>query len=343
LNLLITGGCGYIGSLLIRQLPLAFNDRIRVTILDNLSSGKEQVLANLTSKADYRFMRGDVLKKEDLLKAVKNNDIVIHLAAVTGAGDSFDMPSLYNQVNYEGTKNVLEICVEQGIERIIYASTCNVYGGKREETKLTEESPIIPPNPYAESKYKGELDCLKYFKKLRLPVVCLRFATNYGWAPGIRFNLAINLFTFKAIIGEKIVIFNSGEDWRPYVHVKDTVNAIIMAIKSPEDVAVGEVFNVGSNKENYQANQIAQLVKENIAEDVNVVHSKTNKPHFSYMVDFSKIKKKLGFETNYSVIDGIREIAEKFKQLYANNKSRVPMLKVNTKHSEDKDAFKTSP
>lgn len=336
MNFLITGGCGYIGSLLIRKLPFAFDERINISILDNLTYKNENMLANLPSKADYRFIRGDVLKKEDLKKALSKKDIVIHLAAITGAGDSFNMPSLYNKVNYEGTKNVLETCLEQGIVRLIYASTCNIYGGKIKDTNLNEESPINPPNPYAESKYKGELECHKNYKNYGLPVTCLRFATNYGWSPGIRFNLAINLFTFKALIGEKLTIFDTGEDWRPYIHVKDTVRAIIKAIQAPEDVVIGEVFNVGSTEENYQINQIAKLVQENVKKDVEIVHIQNNSQHFSYRVDFSKIKKKLEFTISRSVVDGIREIAEKFKQLYSIEKPSVSFLKTNDHQSEQK-------
>ena len=334
MNLLITGGCGYIGSLLIRKLPFAFTDKIDITVFDNLSSGREYMLANLPSKAKYRFFRGDVLKKQDLLKAMENKDIVIHLAAITGVCDSFNMPDLFMKVNYEGTKNVVETCLEQGIGRLIYASTCNVYGGKRENKVLNEKSPITPPNPYADSKYKGELECRKYHKDYKLPVTCLRFATNYGWSPGIRFNLAINLFTFKAVIGEKIKIFDTGEDWRPYIHVQDTVRAITAAIKAPEDVAIGEVFNVGSNEENYKVNQVAQLVKENVENDVDIVHIEKEGLHFSYKVEFSKIKQKLGFHTRFSVVDGIKELAEKFKQLFNNSKMLVPNLTSESRHYE---------
>ena len=326
MNILITGGCGYIGSLLIRKLPFAFDEKIEVTIFDNLSSGKEKVLANLPSKSSYRFIRGDILKKEDLRNALDGIDNVIHLAAVTGAVDSFSMPDLYMQVNFEGTKNVVATCLEKGIDQLIYASTCNVYGGKRVNKKLNEASLVKPPNPYAISKHEGELECLKYYRKYKLPVTCLRFATNHGWAPGIRFNLAINLFAFKAIIGEKITIFNSGEDWRPYIHVQDTVRAIISTIKAPEDVKIGEVFNVGTNSENYMVNQVAQIVQENVENDVEVVHIETDCPHFSYMVDFSKIKQKLGFNTNFSVAEGVRELAEKFKQLNANFNTLVTPL-----------------
>ena len=318
MNFLITGGCGYIGSLLIRKLPFAFDEKIKVTILDNFYSGKENVLANLSSKAKYKFIKGDIRKKEDLQKALNKTDVVVHLAAITGAHDSSSISDLFMQVNYEGTKNLLETCSEQGIDRLIYASSCYIFGGKSEKMKLIEDSPINPPNPYAKSKYKGELECLKFHNKKNLPVTCLRLATNYGWSPGIRFNLIVNLFTFKALIGENIPVFGSGEDWRPFIHVQDTVRAVILTIKAPGDVVDGEVFNVGSNKENYRINQIARMVKKTVASDVEIVHINKDVQNCSYNVDFSKIKQKLGFNTNFSVVDGINEIAKKFKQLLYN-------------------------
>ncbi|KXH74453.1 MAG: hypothetical protein AM326_00195 [Candidatus Thorarchaeota archaeon SMTZ-45] len=315
MNFLITGGCGYIGSLLIRKLPFAFNEKTNVTILDNLSSGKEYVLANLPSKAKYKFIKGDIRKKEDLQKALDKTDVVIHLAALTGSNNSFNLQDLFRQVNYEGTKALMETCLKHGVERVIYASSCNIYGGKLEKTKITEQSAINPPNPYAKSKYNGELECLKYFRKNKLPVTCLRLATNYGWSPGIRFNLTINLFTFKALIGDNIPVFGSGDDWRPFIHVQDTVRAIIMTIKAPEDVVNGEIFNVGSNEENYRINQIAEMVKDAVVNDVEIVYIRKDDPPCTYNVDFSKIKSILGFDANFSVLDGIKEIADRFQQL----------------------------
>lgn len=195
-SVLVTGGCGYIGSALVPQL-LADERVDDVVVLDSLSSGSPANLAG-SIRDDLRFRRGDVREYGAVEDAVRSVDAVIHLAAITGAASTHDRKAETFAVNRDGTENVLTAAGKFDVENVVVASSCNNYG-RAASTDIDEETEQNPLNPYAESKVASEELLAEAVEKYDLDGTALRMSTNYGWSPGVRFNLVVNHFVFRGL------------------------------------------------------------------------------------------------------------------------------------------------
>lgn len=306
MNILITGGAGYIGSQLLRAL--AEDTQVdRVRILDNMQDEKFQSLMNLPGGHHYDFVLGDVRNEDDVRRAVGDDtDTVIHLAALTNATLSFDRRDDTELTNYVGTQNVVR-AVQQAphVTRLIYASTTSVYGPT--SGTVNEESPCNPASPYGEFKLKGERDTLSLATLTdgRVKPTALRFATVYGNSPGLRVHTVVNIFAFRAAVGIPLEVFGSGEQKRPFIHVNDVARAVAFCLQEPR--TEGESFNVVG--ENASVNDILALIEPRFPR-MQVRH--TNKEilnQISYEVDSSKLAA-LGFAPVLTLRDGIEEFAQ---------------------------------
>ena len=310
----MTGGCGYIGSALVPQL-LDDTRVAEVVVLDSLTSGSPANLAGSVSE-DLVFRRGDVREYGDVESAMRGVDTVIHLAAITGAASTHDRREETFAVNRDGTENVLTAAGKFDVESVVLASSCNNYG-RAASTDIDEETPQNPLNPYAESKVAAEELLSEAVEEYGIDGTALRMSTNYGWSPGVRFNLVVNHFVFRGLTNRPLTVYGDGSNWRPFIHVRDAARAYAQAALEPEAWAQ-QVYNVGSNNANYRIAEIAEIVREELDRELDVTYLEDEHPGPSYHVNFDRLAE-TGFEPEWTIRDGIRDIVSELGSKQAVN------------------------
>jgi UDP-glucose 4-epimerase len=236
-KILITGGCGYLGSQLIRDL--CANPDLSIRILDNMQAKNYPALMDLGGDGGVHFIEGDILDPAVMAYALEGIDLVIHLAAIVQTPMSFENPTWVEQVNHWGTANLVESCLNAGVKRFIYASSSAVYGPGG---PFVEGDICRPFGAYAQSKYKAERSVLAAVDRSLEPAV-LRFGTIFGYAPSVRFEAVANRFAYLAGSKRSLVVFGQGDQVRPFVHVRDASAATLFCMSNFE-VFTGQVFNV---------------------------------------------------------------------------------------------------
>jgi nucleoside-diphosphate-sugar epimerase len=303
-RVLVTGGCGYIGSALVPRL--LDDERVsEVVILDSLANGSPAHLAGCVGdRLDFR--RGDVRDYGAVESATRGVDAVIHLAAITGAASTHDRREETFAVNRDGTENVLTAAGKFDVDSVVVASSCNNYGraASRDIDETTEQNPL---NPYAESKVACERLLDEAVDAYGFDATALRMSTNYGWSPGVRFNLVVNHFVFRGLTDRPLTVYGDGSNWRPFIHVRDAARAYLDAALDP-DAWPQRVYNVGSNEGNYRIAEIAEIVREELDRDLDVTYLEDEQPGPSYHVNFDRLAE-TGFETEWTLREGIRDIA----------------------------------
>jgi len=306
-SILITGGCGYLGSQLIRDLVSDAAGNFRIRILDNMQEKNYQALMNLKGERVYQFIEGDILDPAVVEVALEDIDIVIHLAAIVQTPMSFENQTWVNQVNNWGTAGLIEACLDAGVKKFIYASSTAVYGPGG---PFMENDVCRPFGPYAQSKYKAEKYVLSAIDRGLVPVV-LRFGTMFGYAPSVRFDAVANRFAYLAGSKRPLVVFGQGDQVRPFVHICDASSAVQFCMNKFSQFT-GQVFNVvGMNA------SILDLVKavQFSLPDVGVRFTEQDVlTHLSINVSNEKFIKQ-GWQPKFSLEDGLRELIMKFSSL----------------------------
>ncbi len=306
-TVLITGGCGFIGTNLVKYLA-GKADRIR--ILDNLSVGKEENLRQLQSQ-DSRLLAvdlviGDIRNPSEVNQAVKGADAVIHLAAHTSVVDSLEKPAEDWEINVSGTFNVLEACRQNGVARFILASSNAVIG---EQPPPIDESKIPRPlSPYGAAKLTGEAFCSCYYHSFGLKTVSLRFANCYG--PYSDHKTSVITKFFKLVKeGKSLTIYGDGNQTRDFVHSSDIARALYLALMA--DMAVyGDVFQVATGVET-RLNELVGIIKEMASGNLQVIYEAERKGEIKRNYsDIAKARRVLGFEPTVELRDGLRELWE---------------------------------
>jgi len=309
LRVLVTGGCGYIGSALVPQL--LDDDRVgEVVVFDSLASGSPANLAGAVTDS-LSFRRGDIREYGDVESATRGVDAVIHLAAITGAASTHDRREETLAVNRGGTENVLTAAGKFGVDTVVLASSCNNYG-RAATTDIDEETEQNPLNPYAESKVAAENALADAVEKYGIDGTAVRMSTNYGWAPGIRFNLVVNHFVFRGLTGRPLTVYGDGSNWRPFIHVEDAARAYAEAALEP-DAWPQMTYNVGSAAENYRIAEIAEVVSEELDCDIDITYLEDEHPGPSYHVNFDRLAE-TGFEPAWTLREGVRDIANHLRR-----------------------------
>lgn len=304
----ITGGAGYIGSLLTSELLRA---SWRVTVLDSLLFGGESLVPFL-SHPNFHFVKADVTDPRAVKDSLKGDwakpEAVIHLAAIVGfpACQAVGKQAAW-KYNVEATKMVFEQASALGAERFVFASSYSNYGLSPDGKPVTEESPLNPQSLYAETKIAAEEYLLGQKDAPAAPLL-FRFATLYGISPRTRFDLIVNQFVLEAFTKRELIIYQRGYS-RSFVHVRDTVRGILLGLDAPEAKTRGQVYNLGADNGNYTKDQIVNLVlvrmPETVVEYKNLTFGGDMR---DITVSFEKIRRELRFETALTVDDGIREL-----------------------------------
>jgi nucleoside-diphosphate-sugar epimerase len=300
---LITGGAGYIGA----ELATALLDAGReVRVLDSLLHGQEEIAEMLRERgADVRI--GDVRDEAARRSAVEGAGAIVHLAAIVGDPACARDPELARETNVEATRTLVADAAEAGVAHLIFASTCSNYGRMADpETPVDEEAPLAPVSLYAEQKVEIEKMLLENGSGPTAPT-CLRFATVYGAAARMRFDLTVNEFTRELWADRDLEVFGE-QFWRPYVHVRDAARGILTALEAGPSEVGGDVFNVGHSDENYRKLDLVEVISAEVPRG-NVSYVHRDEDPRDYKVSFAKIHERLGFEPQMRVPDGVREIA----------------------------------
>ena len=307
-HILITGGAGYIGSLLTSELlRLGY----RVTTLDSLLFGGEAIVPFL-HHPNFHFVKTDVTEPRAVKDALKDGwqkpDAVIHLAAIVGfpacqAGGK----QVAWKYNVDSTKMVYEQATDLGVERFVFASTYSNYGLSQDGKPVTEESPLNPQSLYAETKIAAEEFLLSQKDSPTAPLL-FRFATLYGLSPRTRFDLIVNQFVLEAFTKRVLVIYQRGYS-RSFVHIRDVARGVIMGLEAEQSKIRGQIFNLGTDNGNYSKDDIVTLVRKRMPEvEVEYKDLTFGGDMRDITVSFAKIKSVLGFDTTLDVDDGIREL-----------------------------------
>jgi len=301
---LITGGAGYVGSVLTNKLVTKNFD---IKVIDSLVFGDDGI-SDLKQNKKIEFFNIDIRETEKMKEILKNVDCVVHLAAIVGEPLCKKIPEAAKQINEFATKNLVLLCKKYNVKRFIFASTCSNYGSSLE--MVDETSSVQPLSLYSECKVNSENYILKINNE-KFETCVLRFATAHGLSPRMRFDLLLQEFLRDSLIDGKISIF--GEDfWRPLVHVEDMSDACISVIEAPSKLIAGQVFNVGSNEENYTKKQLAESIQKFVKNtEIEIVKSKNDVRN--YKVSFEKIKNVLNFKPKKSIEDSIIEIMKEIE------------------------------
>lgn len=302
-KVLVTGGAGYIGSVLTRQL---LDKGYNVRVFDNLMYGGEPII-DLLNLPNFEFVKGDIRNEADVRIAMDGIDCVAHLASIVGDPACAKQPELARTTNFDGSKMLYTIANEMGVSKFVFASTCSNYGKMEDpEAFVTEESATAPVSLYAETKVAVEEFLLSQPKTNTTKPTCLRFSTVYGLSLRPRFDLTVNEFAKELALGRELVIFGE-QFWRPYCHVYDLARSVVTVIEAAPEKVAFDVFNVGDTSENYQKKMIVDEVMKFIP-DAKIKYVSKNEDPRDYRVNFDKIKNTLGFELMFKVPDGIAQI-----------------------------------
>jgi nucleoside-diphosphate-sugar epimerase len=299
-KILVTGAAGYIGAPVVARL---LADGHEVHGLDCLRFGGTALLGSyLTGR--FSLIRSDIRDRHAVTRALAGADAVVHLAAIVGDPACAAEPVLAGEINLDAAVTMHDLARQAGAGRFVFASTCSVYGHCT--TPAAESSPLYPLSLYARSKADAETRLLGTDTGTMATTV-LRFATVYGLAPRMRFDLVVNAFTRQAVASKRVRVFTP-HAWRPLIHVADIADAVAAVIQAPAGQVAGEVFNVGSS-ENRQLGDVAALVASLCGPCVEIDSTPVGADARDYRVTTGKLAAATGWTATRDLAGGVAELA----------------------------------
>lgn len=305
-KVLVTGGAGFIGSHIVERL---LDSGLSTLVLDSLEKGRFKNIAHHVGKKSFHFVKGDIRDFNVIKEVLKEVDGVVHLAALTSPAESFEKPSLYNEVNITGTMNLLNACLDSGVKRFVYASSAALYG-HAECLPIKENSPLRPTSPYGISKMAAEAYVRLFFEEYGLETVSLRYFNVYGpRQPNNQYSGVITQFINCLRANRSLVIFGDGKQTRDFVNIKDVTEASILALA--RNGVAGEIFNIGTGVAtpiNDLAKTLLEIEGKTGLKTVCVTSRKGDIEHS--VADISKGKEKLGYLPRIQLKRGLRELVK---------------------------------
>ncbi len=318
-HVLVTGGAGYIGSMLTGELLRLGK---HVTVVDDLLFGGESLLAYLPHPR-FHFFKANLWESRAIRAALPVDwprpEAVVHLAAIVGfpACQAVGRQVAW-RYNVEVTERVFEQVAQLGAKRFIYASTYSNYGLSPDGKPVTEETALTPQSLYAETKIAAERYLLAQNDSSCSPLI-FRLATLYGISPRTRFDLILNQFVLEAYTRRELLIYQRGYS-RSFMHIRDAVRGLILGLEASEEKANRQIYNLGSESGNYTKDEIVRLVLQRLPETVVIYKDMTFGGDMrDITVSFDKVRTQLGFTTNYTAEDGVREVLYAIRTGLINN------------------------
>lgn len=317
-KILIVGGAGYIGTVLSDKL---LKKNYHVTVLDKLMYDKKIIEKNFKNKQNFKFIYGDVCDLNTQIRSIKKIDMVVYLSEIVGDPACSAKPEDALKTNYLSVLSFANLCSHLAIDKFIYTSSCSVYGLDKHNRLLHEGSGLNPVSHYARIKIMSEKALMSSSNNYFKPTI-LRLGTVFGPSKRMRFDLVVNTMA-KFAFFKKIINVNGGKQWRPNIHVEDVADGIISIIKANKEKVGNQIFNLSSEKLNFQIIEIAKIVK-NIFPKAKLNISENSQDPRNYRVSSKKIKQKTGFTAKKSIKDALTEIKKIFmKKQIKNPESKI--------------------
>jgi nucleoside-diphosphate-sugar epimerase len=308
-RVLIIGAGGYIGPVVTKYL-LGLGYAIRA--LDLFLYNTQTVLSEFLDNPRFELVTGDHCDESIVSDALSGVTDVVILSGLVGDPITKKYPSESEKINDNGLQSVIDMLNNRGLIRVIFVSTCSNYGLIKEGDLANEAFELNPLSLYAKAKVAMEQKLLGLEGVVDYSPTVLRFATAFGLAPRMRFDLTVSQFTRDMHMGQEMLVYDA-DTWRPYCHVRDFGDVIARVLAAPADTVAFEVFNAGGDINNFTKQMIVDAILEKLP-DAAVSYQKHGADPRNYRVDFSKIKKRLGFEPKHTVRDGIAELIQALDQ-----------------------------